>query len=105
MIEKVCSKCGCTWSKFANSGLFGCPYCYQEFERELLPTLKRLQRQTVHNGGKPKTSGVDKQLIAEYNRLMAEKEVAVMTGEFSRIKELSKELSAIIEELKGRGII
>lgn len=105
MLEKACVRCGCTWKQFVRSGLFGCPHCYEQFMTELVPTLKRIQKTTYHKGSSPKINGEDKQLFAEYSRLMAEKELAGLSGEFSRMAEISLELNALIEELKSRGIL
>ena len=105
MIEKVCNKCGYTWTQFTRSGLLGCPHCYSQFQRELLPTLKKLHKETIHKGSGPKISGADKQLFSEYKRLLSEKEYAVMQGDFPRMAEISLELTELIEELKSRGIL
>ena len=105
MYEKSCSHCGYTWRQFSRTGLLGCPYCYVEFERELLPTLKKLQKSTVHKGNAPKISGEDKQLFAKYSKLMEEKELAGLSRNFSRMAEISLELNSVIEELKERGIL
>lgn len=105
MIDKACSKCGCTWKQFTRSGLFGCPDCYVEFERELLPTLKRIQRDVAHKGASPKINGEDKLLFDEYKRLLAEKELAGLNGNFSGMAQISIELNDLIEELKSRGIL
>lgn len=105
MYDKACRKCGYTWRQFAHSGLLGCPYCYSEFERELMPTLKKLQKSTEHKGSGPKISGEEKQLRAEYTRLMTEKELAGLSGDFSRMVEITKDLNALAEELKERGIL
>ena len=105
MMEKACSMCGYTWKQFTRSGLFGCPHCYEQFMTELIPTLKRIQKTSFHKGSSPKISAEDKQLFAEYSRLMAEKELAGLSGEFSRMAEISLELNALIEELKDRGIL
>lgn len=105
MIDKVCSKCGCTWRQFTRSGLFGCPNCYATFEKELIPTLKKIQRDVIHKGASPKITGEDKILFDEYKRLLAEKELAGLNGNFSGMAQISAELTELVEELKNRGIM
>ena len=105
MYEKSCSRCGYTWRQFHRTGLLGCPHCYVEFEAELLPTLKKLQKSTVHKGNAPKISSEDKELFARYSKLMEEKELAGISRDFTRMADIAVELNTIIEELKERGIL
>ena len=105
MYQKFCSKCGCTWQQFVKTGVFGCPDCYVEFKRELIQTLKKIQKTPYHKGAKPKISGEDKQLFDEYIRLLKEKEMAGLNSDFTKVAEVSLELNALIKDLKERGII
>lgn len=105
MIDKTCSKCGCTWVQFTRTGLFGCSNCYDEFARELMPTLKKIQRDYVHTGGSPKIKGADKLLFDEYKRLLSEKELAGINGDFPSMARITEELTELIDELKNRGIL
>lgn len=45
--EMTCSKCGITFSKITQFGKLGCSTCYETFETQLEPILRR-----VHGGGK-----------------------------------------------------
>lgn len=105
MYEKFCPICGYSWTQFKSSGLLGCPNCYNQFERELLPTLKKLQNDVVHTGTSPKLSNTDKLLFEEYKRLKSEKELAGINGDFSKMAQISSELTCLVEELKERGIL
>lgn len=44
--EKTCQKCGMTFSKITQAGKLGCSMCYETFEEQLEPLLRR-----VHGGG------------------------------------------------------
>lgn len=44
--ERTCPKCGITFSKITQVGKLGCSTCYETFERQLEPILRR-----VHGGG------------------------------------------------------
>ena len=105
MMEKICSRCGYTFSQFKRTGLLGCPDCYQEFYKELLPTLRKIQKDVYHTGNKPKYSIEDKELLAEYKRLMEEKELAGIEGRFTEMATISEKISYVIEQLKVRGLI
>ena len=105
MLEKTCSRCGYTFSQFKKTGLFGCPECYQELYKELLPTLRSIQKDVYHAGSKHNYSVDDKELLSEYKHLMEEKELAGIEGRFSDMASISEKISCVIEQLKGRGLI
>ncbi len=104
MYDKVCSNCNYKLSYFYRTGMLGCPKCYEAFEKEILNSIKDIQGGSRHKGKGP-SMGVDKELLAEYKRLLAEKELAVMEGRFSDVKEISLSLFELSEELKKKGLI
>ena len=85
--------------------MLGCPNCYKTFANELLPTIHKIHNSVKHRGKKPSCDGLDKQLIAEYKNLLAEKESAVLEGRFSDMAELSLQIESLSEELKKRGLL
>lgn len=105
MYDKVCKKCGTLLSEFYNTGMLGCEYCYKAFEKEVLIALKKIQGRTFHTGKTQKLSGLDRELINEYNRLIKEKELATLDGRFSDIRELAEQILELSEELKARGLL
>lgn len=105
MYYKVCKHCGYNYQDFLNSGLLGCPRCYESFSRELMPSIQKLHSGLYHTGKQPACSGIDKQLMDEYKRLLSEKQSAVLEGRFSDMAELSLQLEALAEELKKRGLV
>lgn len=52
----TCSECGTTYNQFRQSGLLGCPACYEAFETQLGPLLARAHEGGTHHVGKvPRT--------------------------------------------------
>ncbi len=49
----ACPKCGFTQESFKEAGRLGCPTCYEVFELELEPVLRKLHRGTKHKGKAP----------------------------------------------------
>ena len=105
MIEKVCANCGSRLSEYYSTGMLGCPQCYLAFEREIDSTLRKVQGAVYHSGKTPKISDEDKILIAEYNRLIKERETATLSGMFARAKELTEQINQNYAILKKRGLI
>lgn len=54
----ACPECGLAFSEFRETGLLGCPSCYQAFEAQLGPLLERSHEGGTHHVGKtPKRGG------------------------------------------------
>ena len=105
MYDKICPVCGTRLSSFYNTGMLGCENCYTEFAVELQPTLKKIQGRNFHAGKKPKLSKLEHELLAEYTRLIAEKEQATIEGRFSDVKEMNEIIVSLAKELQERGLI
>ena len=105
MIDKVCKDCGTYLSEFYRTGMLGCPHCYDAFRSEIEAAVFKIQNNVRHEGKIPTLSSVDKELYAEYRRLFAEKEAAVMESRFGDVKRISDELIELKAELEGRGLI
>lgn len=54
-----CPNCGIAFGDFQRSGLLGCSYCYEHFQKSLIPTIKRVQGGLVHVGKIPKNATVE----------------------------------------------
>ena len=105
MIDKVCNNCGTRLSDFYTTGMLGCPYCYKAFEREITKTLYKIQGKTEHVGKMANTHSLDRELLAEYKRLIALKERATIEGRFSDIRDLAEQIVSLAKELKERGVL
>lgn len=46
----VCDKCNRSYEDFMESGKFGCDHCYEVFEKQISPLLKRLQGDNQYSG-------------------------------------------------------
>lgn len=103
-MEKVCPKCGTKLSQFYKTSMLGCENCYKIFAAELAPVLKNMQGKTVHKGKTPKISGVERELMFEYRRLLKTKEEALLDGRFDDATALDKEISLLFRELSERGL-
>ena len=105
MIDKACKYCGTLLSEFYRTNMLGCPHCYNAFRSEIERVVMKIQKSSTHKGKIPTLSSVDKELYAEYKRLLAEKETAVMESRFSDVKRISDELIELKAELERRGIV
>lgn len=94
--EKVCPKCGTTFSDFKTKGYFGCSECYNEFKDALSPIIQRMHGKTRHVGKIP--AGYDKSLqqAREYEKLTEQLKQAIEAEayeEAAKIRDKIKKLS------------
>lgn len=94
-----CKICGELYDDFINSGLLGCPECYDEFEDKLDNVLKNIQGHTKHVGREPlniskkmKNIGENK---AEKVNLNNEK---MDNNKENKLEKLQQELNIAIKE-------
>ncbi len=52
-----CSACGHSFRRLRQSGLLGCPVCYQAFRSQLQPMLRRFHGRASHEGKLPNDPG------------------------------------------------
>lgn len=93
--EKKCPSCGMTFREFAESGMAGCPDCYAAFEKELEPTISRVQGKKQHVGRAP--SGMREKIEMKHriNALEAERKEAVNNENYERAAEIRDELKRL----------
>ena len=101
---KVCPKCGLTLEQFYKTSMLGCENCYRAIAAELLPVLKKMHGKTEHCGKRPKVSGVERELIYEYKRLLKDKEEAVLSGDFDAANDMDEDIRQLSYELARRGL-
>lgn len=72
-----CLICGYSYDDFLNTGLMGCPECYESFRGELMPVIKKYQAGNCENK-------------------MDTAEVKPAAKEFDKLKELNQKLNEAI---------
>ena len=105
MYDKICPVCGMRLSQFYKIGTLGCPDCYRACKQEAGLAIRKIQHATTHKGKMPKLSSSDKELLATYRALLAEKEQAGIDGRFTRMAELSSQIAELVAVLKERGLM
>lgn len=89
-----CPSCGMGYAEFRQSGLLGCPGCYDAFETRLSPLLERAHEGGTHHVGKvPRRALAEKQAGgAGVERLLGDARTRA-----ERLEALRKQLSDAVE--------
>ena len=95
----VCPECGMTSKEFFASGLVGCANCYKYLEKDVLPTVVKLQGGRVHCGKRTSLTAEREELILKRNEerrlvesCLAEHRFDDAQRHLNNLKELNKRL-------------
>lgn len=93
----TCSGCSQTYRAFKESGKLGCAICYDTFEDQLLPLLRKIQKGDHHIGKKPRTAlhPSPTEQLADLRRQL---ERAVAREEFEKAASLRDEIRRLENE-------
>lgn len=101
--EPHCPSCGLTFSRFKQHGFLGCGRCYEVFEAELVPLLRRVQGSDQHQGKAPKRAGGVLRLRKELAQLKSELQRAVTREEFEKAAQLRDRIKELEQRVKAGG--
>ena len=95
-----CPVCGSSYNDIARSGNVGCARCYDVFEEELMPTLRKVHGNTRHCGKRPAAKPAsekpaDSKPADRRTRLQAELDRAIKEQNFERAAELRDEIKGL----------
>jgi protein arginine kinase activator len=83
-----CPRCGLLYSSFKETGRLGCSECYQAFQFQLRPLLRRIHGDTRHKGRVPARDGQGVSRSRQLQRMHDELQRAVEREEFEHAAEL-----------------
>ena len=90
-----CPRCGMAYSAFKETGRLGCGECYNAFQFQLRPLLRRIHGDTRHKGKAPARDGARVTLARQVQRLYDELQRAVAREEFERAAEVRDEIQRL----------
>lgn len=93
-----CPFCGMTFSEFRRGGLLGCGQCYNAFDAQINPLLKRIHGSSFHTGKVPRRTGGELRLRRQVESLKAQLAEAVRKEEYEKAAILRDK----IKELEGK---
>lgn len=90
-----CSRCGVTWSQFAQTGRMGCSRCYEEFEDQVTPLIRRIHGGTQHTGKAPQRTAGTLRVKREIARLKEDLQRAVIAEEFEKAVQIRDKIRGL----------
>jgi len=102
--RRVCRTCGTSFRSFRQSGMLGCPQCYDTFAENLGPMIERAQNGGTSHGGKcPRRGGASIDRRLRVQRLFRELEEAIAAEQYERAAELRDRLHELEPDVRPPG--
>lgn len=99
-----CDHCGMTMNQFLKIGRFGCAHCYNAFQEQLTPFLKRLHGGNWKHSGKiPKRTGGTLNIQKKIGILKETLQALIAKEEFEKAAEVRDEIRLYEKQLNEGG--
>jgi protein arginine kinase activator len=99
--EEACPQCGRTLSQITQAGKLGCSQCYQKFEPQLEPLLRKIHGGGHHVGKIPTRQGAAIRGKVEVQKLKEKLQQLVQNEEFEAAAVLRDQIRQLEQELGG----
>lgn len=99
-IDETCSQCGRTTSQIAQAGKLGCSKCYEKFESQLEPLLRRIHGGGRHVGKIPARRGADIKNKVEIQKLKEKLQELVKNEEFESAAVVRDQIRQLEQQRK-----
>lgn len=93
-----CPRCGMPYSAFKETGRLGCAECYNAFQFQLRPLLRRIHGDTRHKGKKPVKDHAGATRSRQIQRLHDDLQRAVEGEDFERAAAIRDEIRRLERE-------
>lgn len=98
----ICPGCGLTVLEFRQSGVLGCPACYEAFQPDLGTLISRAQAGATHHvGGAPHRAPGCVERGLRRTRLIQELEAAVAAEQYERAARIRDRLRELDRPVQG----
>ena len=98
---KVCKVCGMRFEDYKNTGLLGCPSCYDVFKEDLMPVIEGIQGKTRHIGKGGGDHSSEHDLRLRLKNLQEQLEDALARGDYMAASKLNRQMTPIKNAIKG----
>jgi protein arginine kinase activator len=97
-----CDVCKMTFHQFVKLGRFGCAHCYQTFNDQIAPVLKRLHGGNLVHGGKvPKRIGGSIHVKKKVESLKEDLRQLIVEEEFEKAAEVRDQIRSLESKILG----
>jgi protein arginine kinase activator len=99
--ELKCSKCGLSWRGFQEHSRLGCSECYNTFKDQLLPLIRRMHGNALHQGQIPKTKQPNLLKKKQLRDKKIKLQEAILEERYEDAAKYRDEIKTIEHEIEG----
>lgn len=99
--EEACLQCGRRLSEITQAGKLGCSGCYDKFQSELEPILRKIHGGGCHVGKIPARKGADLREKAEIEKLKEKLQQLIRKEEFEAAAVVRDQIRELEQKLGG----
>lgn len=99
--EEACPRCGMTFSQITQAGKLGCSVCYEKFEPQLEPLIRRIHGGGQHVGKIPKRRGIALKGKLELKRLKEKLQQLIQQEKFEEAAGIRDEIRRLEQGFGG----
>ncbi len=96
-----CPECGLSFAQFSQVGRLGCRECFNTFDENLKPLLRRIHASSEHNGKIPARARRRVKYMRELDELKEQLQSKVQNEEFEEAAVLRDKIRAMEKSLAG----
>ncbi len=96
----VCKGCQMSFDEFTKTGRLGCGVCYESFEKQLMPLLRRIQKGIRHAGKIPQRSSGKVKAVYNLRDLQSRLQQAVQKEAYEEAASIRDQIRVIEDGLK-----
>ncbi|MGE5421786.1 MAG: UvrB/UvrC motif-containing protein [Ignavibacteriales bacterium] len=97
-----CLNCGTSFDQIAHQGRLGCSQCYEEFQNQLEPILRRVHGNSLHIGKIPQRGAGKVKLKREIDQLKASLQACIAEERYEKAAELRDVIKKLEKETETR---
>lgn len=101
--EKTCPVCGLSLGDVQKSGRLGCSQCYETFQKELSPVLRRVHGSTIHNGKIPARGYTQLRMGRKIEEVKRKLEECIRTENYEQAAHYRDEIRNLEQKLAQGG--
>lgn len=97
-VDIICKNCGTTYSQYKESGVLGCPECYESFKEYLSPVIEQIHGRYEYKGKVPPKKLKEESVTDTLKSLKLELQKCIIKEEYEKAAVIRDKINEIKTE-------
>lgn len=99
---EACTNCGTSFDQIAHQGRLGCSQCYEVFQNQLEPILRRVHGNSLHIGKIPQRGAGKVKLKREIDQMKSALQICIAEERYEKAAEIRDAIKKLEKETDSR---